>query len=355
MGIEKTMDELHYDSPVQLDNNDPIDPSVDLVTDPDYDNSNDIDPEIADGTEQFLAQYGIVGGLVSLQNESGEIEDRHYHELTPEEQFNVLTSLAQKGRTSEEEKYALTPEEIAVINSGRKSKKPITEIIEELATRRANELLAFKQVATLSFKDMDDDAIYLHSLKDANPDADTDTLRNDLDIAKQLSTYKNNVISLRKQFEKDQIQLASDRESAVYNASMAQIDNDRKLIVQAVAPLTEIAGWELTNDEKNVVLEQLLEINDQFDSLFVSEVFSDPLKMFKAAWMYNNAEEKFDQMANYYKGQINEAYLKGKNDALGTTNSNNVTQNRIVDKKKSTVPVRKENTKVKTLDELHND
>lgn len=311
-----------------------------------------------DGTpiEQFLSQYGILGGMVSFEGENGAVEERHYDELTPEEQFNVLTNLATQAKTTEEEKYSLTNEEIALINKGRKEGKSVQQSIIELAEQRAEEILAFKQAATLDFKDMDDDAIYLRYLKAANPEADANTLQSDLELAKQLSTYKNNVAAVRTQFEREQelenIKAYQDQ----HEANMAQIEADRHKIVEAVAPMDNIAGWDLTNEDKNQILEQLLEVDEKYDSLFVNEVFSDPKKMFKAAWMYNNAEEKFDQMANYYKGEINKAYLKGKSDALSGENSNGGSRNMVDKSKGGTDPVQKRsNVSARTLDELHDD
>jgi hypothetical protein len=198
---------------------------------------------------------------------------------------------------------------------------------------------------------MEDDAVFLQHLKSIKPDAELSDLQADLELAKQSSTYKESVDAQRKGFIKGKAEQKQAADEAAQNAINANLDNERRIVVKAVAEMTEVAGWTLDDKGKNTVLETLLEVDDAGESPFIKEIFTDPAKLFKAAWLFQYGEEKFDMMANNYQKKINEAFLKGKATVLGTTPAS---ISRVKGKEDiDDVITRREQSQARTLDELH--
>jgi hypothetical protein len=86
----------------------------------------------------------------------------------------------------------------------------------------------------------------------------------------------------------------------------------------------------------------------------MEEVFSDPNRLFKAAWLYKNSENIFNQLEKYYKNKIAEAYQSGKTSTLNGFSSNPVGGVRSSETKgNEDSSLRK--SKIIDVDDLHND
>jgi len=345
---ERTIDDLH---------DDPINDAAEIAT-----TAGDLPPaaeaneeeDHGTGIEQYLSRFDIQGGMIQFEDETGGALEKHWDDLNDQEQNKVLIGLAEKDRLSAEDEFGLTKEEITILNEGRNGDKSIEQVIEDRALARMEEIRTFQQASTLDYNQMDDDAIFLHDLKLANPDADVETLKSDMEIAKSLSTYDNNIVRLRTQFQAAQDQEARSAIAAQDAEVVERLNQDRRRIVSAVTPLNEVAGWTIDDNSKNEVLEQLLEVNENNDSHFVNEIFSDTEKLFKAAWLYRNAEAKMDDMAEVLKIKTNEAFLRGKNQALGRSPGQTTQQSRVTEQKVAATEKR-ERVVAATLDDLHKD
>jgi len=353
---EKTIDDLHEDPINEVNEEVTETPTTDEAVDTEALAANEdvVEEDHGTGIEQYLSRFDIQGGMIQFEGEQGEALEKHWDDLNDQEQNKVLISLAEKDRVSAEEQYGLSKEEITILNEGRTTDRSIEQVIEDRAIARMEEIKTFQQASTLDYGQMDDDAIFLHDLKLANPDADVETLKADMEIAKGLSTYDNNIARLRTQFEAAQDQEAKAAIEAENAEVVARLNQDRRRIVSAVTPLNEVAGWTIDDNSKNEVLEQLLEVNENNDSHFVNEIFSDPEKLFKAAWLYKNAEAKMDDMAEVLKIKTNEAFLRGKNIALGRSPGQTTQQSRVTEQKVAATENR-ERVVAATLDDLHKD
>lgn len=305
------------------------------------------DVEIS-GMEKFLSDYGIVGGMIQFE----EGEEKHFDTLTEAEKYNVIASLVEKNSVPLEEKYGLEAEEINLLNYFREQNKPIQESLDELINSRLQQLLDLQQTNTNDFESMSSDAVYLKWLKENNPEATEDELTSDLEAAKQMKTFEKTVTGIKQVFIDKQAAEIREQKEAERQAELVELENDRKLIVENVAQIKEVAGFTVDDVEKNEILSSILEVNEHGDSLFLEEVFSDPNKLFKAAYLYKNGEKLLDEMAAYYKKEMTKQYRKGKEDAMSGAPRKPFETTQTGENKKIE---NREFTNAKTLEDLHND
>lgn len=272
----------------------------------------------APGIEQYLAQHGITGGLIPFENEEGgEPVLRHYNDLTPEEQFNVLSSLAEKGSPDIAAKYDLDPNEIGLLNYVRTYAKDnpgstANDAIEALAQQRLGQILALQQASSVDYTSMTDDAVMTKWLKDTNPDATEADLADELTRLKGSKFFASQAKTIREGFVAAQQAEANEAET-LHNAEVEALrEEDRRLIATTVAGMEDVAGFTLDNDAKNQVLSKILETNEHGDSKFMEEVFSDPGRLFKAAWLYYNVENYLDEMVKNHKRALATEFQRGK-------------------------------------------
>lgn len=316
----------------------------------DRNNINEVD-DSTPGIEQFLSKYGVVGGMIAFEDG----ETKHFNDLTESEKFNVLQDLSQTTSQDIESQYGLDEEEVGLINWLREQNRPLQESIEELAQARVEQILAFNESGSTDFSAMTDDSIMMRWLKETDPEASEEDLAEELTRQKESKLYEKNVNRLREQFTAQQIeierQLQAQQEQEMFNA----LEEQRITIVNAVQDITEVAGFEVSDEDKNTILKDLLETNEYGDSLFMEEVFSDPKTLFKAAWMYKNGETYIDNLEQYYKKAIAKAYQDGKSQAISGMPSRPVSGSVEPNQpqNKDNEPIRKEN--FVNLDDLHSD
>ena len=324
MPIGMTMDDLHDDDDFTLDNNtddnqdntdnnqndDNVDAgnndnSDDSSSDNSKDSSDTDDNTEAPAIEQFLAQYGISGGIISFEgDEGGEPVNKHFNELTSEEQFTVLNELASSGVPSIESKYNLDKDEIGLLNFVRESGKPVEETLNDMAQERVQQILALRESFETDYKNMSAEAITSKWLKDNNPDATEEELAEELARSKDSKFFERNAENLRTNYIGQQVEETRREAATVVAEQEALIEGDRAVIAQAAADIEHVAGFVVDDSGKNEILGKILEVNKHGDSLFMEEVFSDPEKLFKAAWLFYNTESYLDQLDKKHKKDL---------------------------------------------------
>ena len=283
------------------------------------DEGNGTDDDGQDGTddmsgiELYLSQFDIVGGMI--QYEDGT--EKHFDDLTPAEQAEVLRELHGSTASSIEEKYGLDANEIGLINHLRENNISVEQFIEQEVNERVNQAMLAQGSANIDYKQLGDDAVYTKFLQESSPDATPEQLAADLAKAKEMSNYPKLVESLRSQYtakQETEAQKALDDQNAKHEA---MIEDQRKEIVTSVSAMNEFAGVQLTDQIKNTVLDKVLQVDEDGDSAFMSEVFSDPETLFKAAFWYIYGDALMQQRDEYWKKEKSAAYKRGKDDALG--------------------------------------
>jgi hypothetical protein len=266
------------------------------------------EPIIDNAIEEYLSQFNIEGGLIEFE----EGEKRHFNDLSEAEKFNVLNSLAEKQAAIIEQKYDLSPQEVEFLNASRTNNLSITDLIEQAATEKAQQLLAIQSISYEPIESLSPEAIYTKWLKENSPEASEEDLAEELGRAKESKFFEKTTESLRQEFLQKRENTIAQQQEQEYQTSMAEIEDERKQIVETVQNMNNISGWPIDDTEKNAVLEKVLEVNKFNDSVFMEEVFSTPENIFKAAWLFYKGDEKFDQLETHYKKEIAEAYKRGR-------------------------------------------
>lgn len=316
------------------------------------DTDKSTDESVLSGTEKFLAQYGIIAGMIKFEDGS----EKHYDELNEDEQFNVLKSIAEGSKTPVEAEYDLEQEEIDLLNYIRDQKKPVKEVLQDMFAEQFEKMEALRNISNEDYINMPSDSVYLKWLKASDPDATPEELQENLEAAKKLKTFEKTTDTLRKNFIQDQEREIQAEETRLAVESAKELEADRESIVNAVENINSIAGWEVSDEQKNEILGGLLEVNSQGDSLFMEKVFSDPKKLFEVAWMEKYADKNFNVMAEHYKNEISEAYKRGKNDGMKGLPGGpiKVGDNKTSDKTKDAVKNR-EKVNAVDIDDLYKD
>lgn len=301
-------------------------------------NPDDPSTEDQSGIELYLSQFDIEGGMINFEDGTS----KHYDDLDSAKQAEILQQLHSNQAASVEEKYGLVDSEIGLINYLRENKLSVEQMVESMANERVETLLAMRNSQDTDFDKMADDAVYTKFLKESNPGDSTEDIEKKLEGAKKLDNFSNLAGALRTQYKAKQTD-----EQAIVAADKAKeaqtaLEDQRKTVVQAVSPMKDIAGVSLNDNIKNSVLDRVLETDESGDSLFMSEVFGDPEKLFKAAFWYYYGDNIAKQRDDYWKKEKSAAYKRGRTDALGkgatpvTFSSNKKTGQQPVSQKRQT-------------------
>lgn len=265
------------------------------------------------GIEQYLSQFDIEGGMINFDDGSSV----HFNDLEPDKQADVLGNLHNVAATSIEEKYGLDENEVGLINYLRENKLTVESMIENMAEERMNVVMAMRDIETVNYEEMNDDAVYLQFLKKSNPEATIEQLEGDLEKAKQQSNFDKVSASLRLQFKSEQDSLVKGKLEQDTVEQRRVIEEQRQQVVNTVAGIGDVAGMKIDDQLKNGVLDKVLEVNEYGDSMFMEEVFSDPKRLFEAAFWFYNGQDLMVQRDNYWKQEKSKAYKRGRQEALG--------------------------------------
>ena len=283
------------------------------------------------GIDKYLSDYGIVGGMITYEDGSSE----SFTDMSSEDQYNVLQSLSEDSRPSIEETYNLEESEINLLNDIRSSGKPVEEFINQLIGDSVNKSMAVRDSMSVDYTNMPDDSIYLKWLSDINPEITEQEALETLEAQKEnKSLFDKQVVSLRNQFSTNQDIKVKAEKTREDNETYNQIETDRHEIVRVVENIDNIGGAELTDQMKNEVLHSLLEVNDQGDPLIMEELFSDPERLFKAAWFMKYGESYMGNYDKYWMRRESAAYKKGQQDTInGAPNTpQGMSKNNVVPK-----------------------
>jgi len=265
------------------------------------------------GVERYLSDYGIIGGRI--QYEDGEFTD--FNSLPPDEQYNVLQSLASEARPSIEEDYDLDETEINLLNDIRNSEMSVEDYIGSLINNQVRQSLTVRDSIGIDYTDMPDDAIYMKWLREVSPEMSEDQALEALENQQRNpELFRHQAEQLRGQYMHAQQEEYNNNLRARAQEQNELIEADRYQIVEAVENIDNIGGAEINDQMKNEVLHSLLEINEQGDPLIMEEMFSDPEQLFKAAWFMKYGESYLDNVDKYWKRRESESYKRGRADVL---------------------------------------
>ncbi len=333
-------------SDTDVDTDTDTDTNTDDASNADEDVPADIDTKSLSGVEQYLAKFNIDGGMVDFKDGS----KIHFDKLPAEKQLDVLSKLHGSSTQSVEDKYGLDEEEVGLINYMRQQDGNINEVINQLAQQRAETYINSQQVQTMDIDKMTGDEVYTAFLMNSNPDITAEQIETDLQAAKTMSNYDNIVKNLKSGMVKDQTAATTQQKQEANKDMVNEIEDQRKQVVDTVSAMDSIDGLTINDGIKNDVLDLILNVDDDGDSLFMTDVFSDPEKLFRAAFWYKNGTDIVASREDYWKKEKSAAYKRGIEDAR--TGKKTFIASDVEDKDKTT-PRQRDYDEVTTLDDLY--
>jgi hypothetical protein len=325
-GLEASANKTDDDMPLippAVDPNAPEPPATPEPVVPTSDNMS--------GIELYLAQFDIEAGQIQFEDGTS----KHFNELDAAKQAEVLQQLHGAQASAIEDKYGLDETEIGLLNYLRTNNLSVEQMVDQMVAEKVATMTSLQEMAAQDYAKMDADALYLKWLKDTSPEATPEQLASDLTKAKELSNFNKLTETLRTQFTKEQQETINAKTNEQVAAHSELIESQRQEIVDAVTPMTELAGIALDQNIKNTVLDHILEVNEEGDSAFMDEVFADPQSLFRAAFWYVYGEALVQQRDEYWKKEKSAAYKRGQEDALG---KNTPAQGRSFTTKPATKP-----------------
>ena len=265
------------------------------------------------GVENFLTNYGVQGGIITYEDGT----TARFSELGNDEQNEILSSLVKESVPSIEEKFNLDEDEINLLNAVRGSDLSSEEFINSIVDHRLQTVLANRDADNTDYENLSQDAIFVKNLKDNDADITEEAIAEELVKAKDLTSYKSTVESMRKLYISEQ--------TAEYNATQAErdalfnseIEAQRHDIVQSIETIDDIGGAAVTQEMKEFLLHDMMELNEDKDPILMEKIFSNPQTMFEVNWFMNYGKDYMQQVNNYWKKEVSKAHKTGYEQATG--------------------------------------
>ena len=265
-----------------------------------------------DVIKMFLEGYGIKDGQVKIGD-----SNKSFSELDKDLQLKILTNVVNSKKS---DSLDLTNDEIQAVNFLREKKTNLNDFLNEEVGREVLKATNHYEMQSEDFKKMSDDLVYKTNLKSKNPDLTDDELERKLVIAKESDSFKEVASDIR-----DVMITAQDvkiekakREAKLEDESTLELE--RKEIVNEVIPIDKIDDWPIGEEEKDDLLEKILEVEDNGKGVdqpvFINEITADPEKLLTAAHRYYGAKGNYDKLEQHYRLKVAEAKAEGKKDAF---------------------------------------
>ena len=276
---------------------------------------------------KYLKTLGIENSKISVLDENDNEQEIDFYDLTEEEQLEIL-----KAADPEQEPvdHDLDDEEIELINQIRGENLTVEEFLEAYKTSVIKE---FTQGAApeYSIDSYDDQELFLLDLKQKY-DLTEEELARELEKELQdeaLFTKKVGVLRTEYKQLEDQYNEAQKQEAETEREE--QFNQFSETMVNVALQTPEFYGIELDDDEKNEVLSQILDLDENGTSEFYKSL-NDPKKLYELAWFSRYGKDSFDALKNAYESEI--AKLKSQikpKPAVIRNNPSGKTQNSIYD------------------------
>lgn len=275
-------------------------------------NENELDEGELTGVERFLTSYGIVGGVIKYEDG----EDALFSELSPIEQEEILGSLTTSATPTAEEKYDLDSEEINLLNTLRESEQTAEEFINNIVDYRLNSVLNQRDSIDEDFINMPDEALFVRHLSDTIEGITEDEIARELEKASELDSFGSTVNTIRDSYTARQSIMAQNSKAEEEGVFSENLEEQRREVVNTVEGLNDVAGVPITNDMKEYLLHDIMELNSSRDPILMERIFSDPETMFKVNWFLNYGESHINGLNDYWKKEVSKASKTGYSRAV---------------------------------------
>ena len=277
--------------------------------------------------DDYLKSLGIENAKISVLDENDEEQEISFYDLTKEEQLEILKAAEPEQEIPDND---LDESEIELLNQIRESQLSVEEFLEAYKASIIDEI-GQGAAPEYSIDSYDDQELYLLDLKQKFDLTDEELakkleyeLQDEVLFKKQVDTLRAEYKQLEDQYNEAQKQEAEDLKEEQFNQFS-------ETMVNVALQTPEFYGIELDDDEKNEVLSQILDLDENGTSEFYKSL-NDPKKLYELAWFSRYGKDSFDALKNAYESEISRLKKEIKpNPVAIRRNSNDKPQNSIYD------------------------
>lgn len=289
---------------------------------------------INDGITEFLEDNGYEGGNVSMTTEDDKGEeiqkDVPFNELNPEQKYNIINSITEQKM---EGKYDLTDSEVETINNLREKGMTLDDYTNATVESEIDKVEKHYQSQSNDYENMSEDILHTMYLKEKFPEESDEDIKLKHDVAKDLEGYDKKVSAIRSSFiEKDEL-IKKESDDKLREKADGILEEQRQFVVDKTFDTKKIAGWNVTKEDLNSVYNDLLVTDDKGVSTFQKEIFSSPENMVKAAYLYKNAENLFNRLETFHRGEVNRIKRNATKDIVSGKNTDTSRTTYVADNK----------------------
>ena len=240
---------------------------------------------------------------IKFEDDNGKITERHWNDLTKEEQINILnTPLDVPQNQTQEEDYdkssQLTDEEIQLINTIRANQMTPSQYLEQVRNTQTE--------PTYKVDDLSDDELYLLDLESRVGELSDDEAAQALNVAKQNeSFYQKQVEGIRKEYKEREDYNNQQEQAELEQQQLEAFKQYQNQVISAIDSFNAIGNLDvnLEDTDKEELAEFMLS-QDESGRNYLYQALQDPETLVKAAWFILNGDEALNSVEDYFKGQI---------------------------------------------------
>ena len=256
-------------------------------------------------TRYFEKQFGVKGGKIPFQDGT----EMSLDEMTPEQQLEALEFYSRYSLNQASSNVTETERDMLkkMRETGKSYNELVAEGVKERFLKEATEQKFGKEV---DYNSMDEVEVYRRFLKENDPEMTDEEIEAAIGASKTHPAFKATVKHYREHLSAKQEGERKQWENEQREASTKELQEDRETIIEAARRLGDVAGWPLSNEIKNDILKDLVEVDAEGNSPFIKEIFGDASKMFQAAWYIKYGEAYYNELNRYWENKLKEEVEK---------------------------------------------
>ena len=271
-------------------------PTEPIELDSIFDDGDGTDSTVS-AVDKYLQSKGFENSEVTIYDENDEEIKVNFHELSSDEQLDILSSITTKERGAQ-----LYADEQEWINELRKNNLDFDSFLE-LYKNSIMEELGATQEDSYEIDAYDDRELFLLDLKNKY-DLTDEELQSELEKELQNEElFEKKVAKTRAEYKELETQYKQMQEQEFARQQEQEYQQFAQQMVGIATNINEFHGLELEDDDKNDTLSYMLDLDDNGVSQLARDL-QDPEKLYAVAWYLRHGNDAFKIIENAHESEI---------------------------------------------------
>lgn len=277
----------------------------------DYSQGSEEEDEV-DILTEFLQSKGINPESVKMENDQGETEEYNFHDLSREEQLQLL-NYDPTPRGLRPEDLDLAPDEEQLLGILRQNNMSVKDYLNAYGRHVIQNYVANQPEPEVDYEidDFSDEELFIADLKDKVPDLTEEEALKELELQQQNpELFKKKVDGLRANYKEREDQMRNLEIQQTQAQQAQQAAQFEQLIVNTIQNNDSIdlgdTSLELSEDDMNEIASFILD-TDSAGVRYIAKALNDPKTLVEMAWWALKGHDALNQITQYYKKQIADA------------------------------------------------